>query len=394
MGTALLPSEHISAVITMSTPYTLPPARFDSKIDEIYAKVRRNLEKDSTPILSLCGGATDGMVPSESCILPSRYDGSHRETVFASAMEGAWTGVGHREMVWCHQVRWRVARAVLEFGSKTSTSERMEVLDTWIRDGHKLPSGLQGYQESNSNLDRLDNAPYEIIPSHIQLVRKPTGSSLYLVPVPSTINGTSTARLSVLVGKGSIATVPVHVQHGFKVSIYICSETKEGNSVPRCSPLRPTTLKLLPKPIPGELFPRPRSSSDPSSGGVDESDGVVLYEAEVEPSFGRWIGVKADNGGDDSWVVAGFNQKEEITSVHSTTCTSAAFNSGLGVKFELRIILALLFRNAFVDVKADDSMRLDIHFPRLVSNALIVYRLVPHFQMPLHCTGENEVISS
>jgi hypothetical protein len=270
----------------------------------------------------------------------------------------------------------------------------MEVLDTWLRDGHKLPTRAQEHQENGSGLERLDNAPYEIIPSHIQLVRKPLGSRLYLVPIPSTINGTSSTRLSVLVGKGSITPVPTHTQHGLKVSIYICSETEEGNSAPLCSPLRPSTLKLLPKSTPGEPFPRPRLNSDPSSGGVDESDGVVLYEAEVEPSFGRWIGVKVDNGEDESWVVAGFNQKEEITNVLSTTCTSAAFNPELEFKFELCTILALLFRNAFVDVKADDSLRLDINLPRLLSNALIVYRLVPHFQMPLHCTGENEVTGS
>lgn len=390
VGTALLPSEHISAIITMSTPHTLPPARFDSKIDEIFTKVRHTLESDSTPILSLCGGATDGMVPSESCILPSGNSGIHRETVFSSALEGAWTGVGHREMVWCHQIRWRVARAVLELDSTFSPSSRMEVLDTWLRDGHKLSTVAEKHQENGMDLELLDRAPHEIISSQLQLVRKPIGSHLYLLPIPLVANRTSPTRLSVLVGKGSITSVPTHIQHGLKVSIYICSETEEGNNISHCSPLMPTTLKLLPKPIPGEPFPRPRLNSHPSSGGVDESEGIALYEAEVEPSFGRWVGVKADNGEDESWVVAGFNHKEEITNVFSTTCTSVALNP----KMEVRcVILALLFHNVFVDIKADDALRLDIHLPQLLSNALIVYRLTPHFQMPLHCAGEKRVMT-
>ncbi|KAG1782508.1 hypothetical protein EV702DRAFT_386529 [Suillus placidus] len=63
-----------------------------------------------------------------------------RRTVFTSALEGAWTGVGHREMVWCHQmvrifcgyttrvtvvvyarlVTSLVARAALELGGANS----------------------------------------------------------------------------------------------------------------------------------------------------------------------------------------------------------------------------------------------------------------------------------
>jgi glycosylphosphatidylinositol deacylase len=79
------------------------------------------------------------MVPSESCILPEVQDViAYRRTVFSNALEGCWTGVGHQVVVWCHQVRWRVARAALELGAASTSAERGAVLDPWLRDG-RLP---------------------------------------------------------------------------------------------------------------------------------------------------------------------------------------------------------------------------------------------------------------
>ncbi|KAG8943971.1 GPI inositol deacylase, partial [Tulasnella sp. 408] len=102
----------ISAVVTMSSPNSLPPARFDRRVEDLYGQVYRGLYPThgnySPPVLSICGGATDSLIPSETCFLPPAPDkysiGSlYRETVFTTALEGIWTGVGHNEMVWCHQ---------------------------------------------------------------------------------------------------------------------------------------------------------------------------------------------------------------------------------------------------------------------------------------------------
>jgi hypothetical protein len=327
VGTALLPSERISAIITVSTPHDLPPARFDSRIDDIYANIHHNLDNDTTPIVSLCGGATDMMIPSESCVLPSPNSRTYRKTVFTSALEGAWTGVGHREMVWCHQVRWRVARALLELTSQKELEGKQNVLDTWLRDGHELPTGISEHLKSSSDLELSDRASYEIISPNKQLTRKPVGSHMYLLPIPPTSSNRPTAKLSVLVWKGSIASVSPQDRHALEVSVYVCALTRKDSDSPICTPLPPVTLKLIPQPIPGQPFPRPRLASEPHSGGFDGSEGVVLYEAEITHKYRQWVGVKAANGDGEGWIAAGFNFKEDITSVISTPCTSI----GLGL---------------------------------------------------------------
>ena len=65
VATGLLPTSQIAAIITMSTPHSVPPARFDSRMDAIYSNSLERLDNDPTPILSLCGGITDTMIPSE-----------------------------------------------------------------------------------------------------------------------------------------------------------------------------------------------------------------------------------------------------------------------------------------------------------------------------------------
>jgi len=42
-----------------------------------------------------------------------------------------------------------------------------------------------------------------------------------------------------------------------------------------------------------------------------------------------------------------------------------------------------------VKVEPKNSLRLDVWFPRLISNALIVYRLNPRLEVPGSCSGET-----
>ena len=52
-------------------------------------------------------------------------------------------------------------------------------------------------------------------------------------------------------------------------------------------------------------------------------------------------------------------------------------------------ITALLFQSTLVEIEPKNSLRLDVWFPRLISNALIVYRLTPRLEVPGSCSGET-----
>ena len=286
-------------MITMSTPHTLPPARFDRRIERIYLENEKILLNDSTPILSLCGGATDLMIPSESCILPEtkadRMLQVYRRTVFSGALEGSWTGVGHREMVWCHQVRWRIARAALELGAASSPQARGVILDTWLRDGRTLPPT---YRTSTSSFypEGADTLPSGL---HLSL-KNPTGSHTYLLPVSS--RATQDHDFLLYVSQGSIPPTSPHIPSPLRASVYGCDNVND------CKALQPSVLRLVPNPSPVRPFPVPDE-------GSDESEGVVVFQAHIPAGITN-IAVRIENADGRGWVAGGFVPNERIV-VHS-----------------------------------------------------------------------------
>ena len=308
VATSLLPSGNISAIITMSTPHTLPPARFDSRIDTLYNRLQITLHQDPTPILSICGGVTDMLIPSESCILPQPSNNTFRRTVFTSALEGAWTGVGHREMVWCHQVRWRIARAALELGGANSLLSRATLLDKWLRDGHFLPPN-----PLKAEYYTLDISDAEFLaPGKNLLLKSPHISNTYLLPVKRDSTYSASQKFTVLVSRGSISSVAPHNPLMLRVSIFSCTTS---HSALRCVTLKPDILKLIPNPISGRVFPV-------SGEGSDESEGTVLYESHVPyiETEEQWIGVKVDGADGRGWIAAGLSVDRPVLSAVSTSC--------------------------------------------------------------------------
>ena len=298
VASSLLPSKNISAIINLSTPHTLPPARLDSRIIDRFARLQHTLKTDETPIVSICGGATDMMIPSEACILPETTEAVFRRTVFSSALEGSWTGVGHREMAWCHQVRWRVARAALEVGAGKTLKERGLLLDRWLRDGRTVPAVTtnEAFLALPHDAERVEHR--ELV------VKSPIEDKTYLLP----LDQEGTQRLTILVSQGVIRGISPHRPIPLQVSAFAC----RGGDRKGCRPLSPNVLKLIPNPVPGKEFPVPGE-------GSDESEGVVLLEADIQPAEEvESIAIKLEGADGRGWIVARLGQPILITSRVST----------------------------------------------------------------------------
>ncbi|KAI0045655.1 GPI-inositol-deacylase [Auriscalpium vulgare] len=344
VATALLPSPNISAVITMSTPHTLPPARFDRRIAVLYERSRAALLRANTPILSLCGGATDMMVPSEACILPPSEEGVYRRTVFSSALEGCWTGVGHQVMVWCHQVRWRVARAALELGAASSEPQRGNILDRWVRDDRALP-----YVPSASELLDLSD---ETLPAQQTLsLQKPLGERIYRLPAPTTA-----AKFVLFVSGGTIPPASPQNSLPLSASVYACRDAQH------CTAFETGSLQLIPDTSTEKPFPAPHE-------GVDESEGVVRFEGVLPSIQGQdgslWVAVDLSGGDGRGWVLGGFVDAEPVVrefTVHD-----------------------ILYREAAISVDPK-ALQTDVRLPHLLSNSLLVYRVTPEYSPSDTCS--------
>lgn len=129
----------IDAIITMSTPHSQPPVALQAGMQSLYGKI--NVARAATqtqdrlgPLLvSICGGQSDTQIISDSCALPgSLISPDDGFAVFTTGMPGVWTGVEHQAMVWCHQVRWRVARALLDMSTGSSRKAKLDSARHWL----------------------------------------------------------------------------------------------------------------------------------------------------------------------------------------------------------------------------------------------------------------------
>lgn len=121
----------VETIITMSTPHTIPPLPLDYDMEQVYRRADNGL-----PFTSLCGGASDTQIISDSC--------AAGDTVFTSSLAGVWTGVDHQAMVWCHQVRAHLIPRLLRLErwdqASKRTTLRVEAASTAICADPKRPS--------------------------------------------------------------------------------------------------------------------------------------------------------------------------------------------------------------------------------------------------------------
>ena len=325
VATSLLPSPDISAIITMSTPHTLPPVRFDNRIEDIYSTNHRHLVSDLTPIVSICGGATDMMIPSESCALPepSAHD-IFRKTIFSSGMERCWTGIGHREMVWCHQARWQVARAALELSASTPSTPlaRARILDAWLRNGQEVPPITDPSVPSAGGIQIEVTPESENEPSGpaLRLVNPALrGPKVFYIPRPKVAQDGQPDRnqrnfLLYLAG-GMIGSVSPFNPGSLRASVFRCSDTDEF-SAEHCAPIQPIALNLLPVTYPHQEFPIP-------DAGSDETEGIVFFEGKIPAhSTDSWVAIKIDGANGSGWITGGFTN--ESLHVRSDARTSGS----------------------------------------------------------------------
>lgn len=169
----------VDVIITMSTPHLQPPAPLDYEMERIYAEINSVAYSDPAPLLiSICGGTSDIQIVSDGCALSDNLVGPNDGfAVFSTSIPGVWTGVEHQAMVWCDQVRYRVARTLLDMGEASSRQGKLAAAHQWLL-------GRSGSKQALPTLDattRIDYAAPKM--SVLVKVTYPTERSLVDPPL-------------------------------------------------------------------------------------------------------------------------------------------------------------------------------------------------------------------
>jgi glycosylphosphatidylinositol deacylase len=292
----------IRAVFTMSTPNLLAPVRFDRRSEDIYTqaqKAQRGEINSTAPLVNICGGSTDSQITSELCTLPTS-DHPLRRTISTSSLQGAWTGVGHREMVWCHQIRYLVAQAMLTLANDPSSNA---AIDQILRTSPVTIS-------SSKNSISLEGVPLHYIRDGVRLEVGRLDNGLHLIPIPNRKG----IRLTLFAYQSLVNDFPPNHKNGpnaASVRILYCSRPPPTSIEPNCVPLAGVESLLPRQKWPGDF---------PASKGVDDNDYITMFEANLnvgpstlDDSVGVWI----ERPGSMGWIVASI--EDEIITTSSAT---------------------------------------------------------------------------
>ncbi|PVG04365.1 PGAP1-domain-containing protein, partial [Serendipita vermifera] len=331
----------IRAVFTMSTPNLLAPVRFDRRSEDIYTqaqKAQRGEINSIAPLISVCGGSTDSQITSELCTLPTSNQ-PLRRTIATSALQGAWTGVGHREMVWCHQIRYLVAQAMLALANDPSSNASID---------HILRTHPTSVSPSKGPIN-VEGVPLHYIRDGVRLEVARLDSGLHLIPTPSRKN----IRLTLFASGVLVNEFPPNHKHGpnaASLRILYCSRPHPTATEPKCVELAGAGT-LIPK----QKWPDPF----PASKGVNGDDHITMFEATLnirpgalDDSVGVWI----ERPGSTGWIVAAI--EDEIQTTSYATIMDAIKWSGF----------------QFTRPTWSKSLHTTFHLPSLLFHSLIVYR--------------------
>lgn len=328
----------IDTIVTLATPHALPPVPFDKGVEKVYARINepawsftadaaRDLtkarahaqEQADVLLVSIGGGALDTQVASEPTSLSlAVLSPPHAHlSLFAGAMPGLWSSVDHLAMMWCDQLRTRVARAFMQDAARFPTDKQRrginglaERRDTWRR-------ALLGGADEN---DGSDTSSEKAIPMPLEgansVAANASHATVFFLPPSqaSALGAQDPLGFELLtsypVGENPASGPPISQSIGFFV--LLCARATpfsgEGSSSggashaegASCRLVMPWRYELLP---PSPLSPAPfpdalRVYAAPGQGIWRlHLNAQALREERVE-----WIRVERRGAQDDGWV--------------------------------------------------------------------------------------------
>jgi pimeloyl-ACP methyl ester carboxylesterase len=127
----------VATIVTLSTPHLVPALTFDKDIVATYDQVNsywrdmfwgdKTGEFRDVVLISIAGGQSDHMVPSDYAAVSSIVPESNGFSTFTYSIPGVWTSVDHLAMAWCHQLRRAVCDAMYGIVDARNPSKTLPV---------------------------------------------------------------------------------------------------------------------------------------------------------------------------------------------------------------------------------------------------------------------------
>ncbi|ODV80860.1 PGAP1-domain-containing protein, partial [Suhomyces tanzawaensis NRRL Y-17324] len=176
--------ESINTIITLASPHAAAPLTFDGDLLRIYSAVDRfwydgyhsnssiaTSRLSNLSLISITGGLLDSTLPADYTTLGYLVPPTNGFTVYTTGIPLVWTPIDHLAIVWCSQLRRKLARVLLEIvdvnlPSRTlSLPRRMSVFKQHLLTGfedYASQDSIAQTGEHNINI-KLDRQQIEIL---------------------------------------------------------------------------------------------------------------------------------------------------------------------------------------------------------------------------------------
>ncbi|KAI9616290.1 hypothetical protein KEM48_005204 [Puccinia striiformis f. sp. tritici PST-130] len=220
------PRDTINTIISLSSPHSIPPLTFDTRIESVYEDVNRlwrehyssqsttsTLLKDMI-LVSISGGSSDTTISSDSSSLTSLAPSNSSLTIFTTGIPGVWTPIDHLAIMWCNQLTRVIANALLDITDPRIPNQvkkdRLNILKKHLILGH----GISSLDDDDDLFKSQDSDPaYHLHPPYqsLRLTKPDLDVDTHIIPLPSSFSEeeyefnllSSLVRLKVLVCNGT-----------------------------------------------------------------------------------------------------------------------------------------------------------------------------------------------
>lgn len=165
----------VNTIITLAAPHSAAPATFDGDILRIYSEIddfwRSAFKSEGVPeplhklawkrlenvsLISITGGLSDNTLPADYTRTDGLIPSDHSFTVFTTGIPDVYTTIDHLAIVWCDQLRKKLAQVLLEISvsSNDCTLPLPKRMETFRR---LLLSGFEDVSRQDSDVFALAN---------------------------------------------------------------------------------------------------------------------------------------------------------------------------------------------------------------------------------------------
>ncbi|CAN3478819.1 GPI inositol-deacylase [Diutina catenulata] len=156
--------DSVNTIVTLASPHAASPLTFDGDLIRLYSSIDRfwydgygyvhddfrehpvaQQRLANVSLVSITGGGLDDTLPADYTTLGYLVPPTHGFTVYSTGIPSVWTPIDHLAIVWCDQLRRKLARTLLDIVDVERPQRTLPLEERMTTFRRNLLSGFEAY---------------------------------------------------------------------------------------------------------------------------------------------------------------------------------------------------------------------------------------------------------